>query len=319
MQPNPNRLGLENGGYLKSYDPSSPYRAMMMPPPPVNSNLPPSLPPINDQRNPSLTRIPQYYYPRYDGAYDTYLLEMREREPFLQPPDNSQPIQNEYIPYSQPTQLPVDPYGSGTYYPNSQPYVLPSSTNLPYENPGQYTQMRSNSDIISSHKKDADLSRLEVYHFTPKSAGINALPPVIQYHVYPYPPSSGLQSSQQQQGTGYFYSQNDRQSDVPYYISDQSQLPIPLIERKARSSQTDQPSTKTRGVSPIDFSNQRSIIDDDGYPHIYQKEVHTDRYNITTGRINRRFYDKNNSSTLPDCRCLDCQRERSKVLNYYPD
>jgi hypothetical protein len=47
--------------------------------------------------------------------------------------------------------------------------------------------------------------------------------------------------------------------------------------------------------------------------------MHTDRRDITTGRIDRRFYDSNRSTPLADCRCLDCQRERSKVLNYYPD
>ncbi|CAF3297607.1 unnamed protein product [Rotaria sp. Silwood2] len=351
MQPNPNRtnrLALDNTTHLNSYDPSAPYRAMMMPPPPpVNSNMPPTLnpnipasnpyysnpnlsqnvPPMTqDPRNANLTRIPRYYYPRYDGAYDTYVLEMRETEPYAQPPDNPQLIQNEYVPYSQPGPLPVDPYASGPYYSYSTPYVVPSTSNVPYENPDRYRQVRSNSDLITSHKKDGDLSRLEVYHFTPKqnttlSSGVNAVPPVIQYHVYPYPPAAGPQSQSipANQQPSYYYQQQDHQSDVSHHLSDQFQGQIPTSETKARSSQTDQPITKTRGVSPIYFSGEASINDDDGYPTIHKKEVHTDRYNIKTGRLNRRFYDNHSSSALPDCRCLDCQRERSKVLNYYPD
>ncbi|CAF3895566.1 unnamed protein product [Rotaria sp. Silwood1] len=326
MQPNPNRtnrLAVDNPTHLNSYDPSAPHRVMMNPPPPpinpnipannlyhANPNLSKNVPPgTYDPRNGAATRIPRYYYPRYDGAYDTYLLEMRETDPYLQPIDNPQPAP-----------LSNDPYASGPYYPNSSSYGVPSSSNYPHENFNPYGQIRPNSDVIGSHRKDADLSRLEVYHFAPKQNPI--LPPVVQYHVYSYPPSVGgqPQSIPSKKQSSYYYPQNDYQSDVAHYSLDPSQGQIPFAETKARSSQTDQPATKNRAVSPMYFSGESSsITDNDGYPNIQHKQVHTDRYNIKTGRINRQFYDKHHSSALPDCRCLDCQQERSKVLNYYPE
>ncbi|CAF4084184.1 unnamed protein product, partial [Rotaria magnacalcarata] len=106
----------------------------------------------------------------------------------------------------------------------------------------------------------------------------------------------------------------------PSYLSEHFQSQLPHQETKARSSQTDQPNTKNRAVSPIHFSTTVPMHNDDGYSRvIHQQEVHTDRHNIRTARINRQFYNNTSSPALPDCRCLDCQQERKEVLNYYPE
>ncbi|CAF2071494.1 unnamed protein product [Rotaria magnacalcarata] len=320
---------------LNYYDPSAPYRAMMMPAAPTNTNSTTtnqyysnSIPTQNishmnsDPMNPVVTRIPKYYYPRYDGyegAYDDHgTLDMIETYPNVQPPVHQQPpssqqiVPNEYVPYNQPAPLTTDPYASGGYYPYAASYLIPLPTNMPSGNPGPYLQeQQPQVDVALSHKKDADLSRLEVYHFTPKqntslSMGTNVPPPVIQYHVYPPAPASQPSPilSQQQ----------------PSYLSEHFQSQLPHQETKARSSQTDQPNTKNRAVSPIHFSTTVPMHNDDGYSRvIHQQEVHTDRHNIRTARINRQFYNNTSSPALPDCRCLDCQQERKEVLNYYPE
>ncbi|CAF3445216.1 unnamed protein product [Rotaria socialis] len=331
LQPT-NQPALNGANHLSYYDPSAPYRAMMLPPAPTNTNATTtnqyysnSIPTQNishmnsDPMNPIVTRIPKYYYPRYDGydgAYDDHgTLGMRETYPNVQPPVNQQLpssqqiVPNEYVPYNQPAPLTTDPYASGGYYPYGTSYLIPLPTNMPSGIPSPYLQeQQPQADAALSHKKDADLSRLEVYHFTPKqntslSMGANAPPPVIQYHVYPPAPVSQPPAmlSQQQQ---------------PSYLSEHFQSQLAHQETKARSSQTDQPNTKNRAVSPIHFSNTIPMHNDDGYSRvIHQQEVHTDRHNIRTARINRQFYGNTSSPALPDCRCLDCQQERKEATN----
>ncbi|CAF3526701.1 unnamed protein product [Rotaria socialis] len=331
LQPT-NQPALNGANHLSYYDPSAPYRAMMLPPAPTNTNATTtnqyysnSIPTQNishmnsDPMNPIVTRIPKYYYPRYDGydgAYDDHgTLGMRETYPNVQPPVNQQLpssqqiVPNEYVPYNQPAPLTTDPYASGGYYPYGTSYLIPLPTNMPSGIPSPYLQeQQPQADAALSHKKDADLSRLEVYHFTPKqntslSMGANAPPPVIQYHVYPPAPVSQPPAmiSQQQQ---------------PSYLSEHFQSQLAHQETKARSSQTDQPNTKNRAVSPIHFSTTIPMHNDDGYSRvIHQQEVHTDRHNIRTARINRQFYGNTSSPALPDCRCLDCQQERKEATN----
>jgi len=332
MQPNPNYANpssLNSVSHSKSYDPSAPYRAMMMPPPPPPSNNPYSsqdIPATNiDPKTGVAKRIPRFYYPRYDDDDDPYstqpnFVDPREINPYVPPHPNG------IHPYSQPMPLPVDPYASGQYYPYYSPYIIPMTTNLP-------PQDQSKADVIAAHQKDADLSRLEVYHFIPKqntslSMATAPAPPIVQYHVYPNAPPPPIPSQQpQQQFPSYPYQGYSNPPNAPTYVPDPSQPVLPDIETKARGSQTEPPSTKTRGVSPINFytaappqfSTAAPIYDDEDYPYIHKKSMHTDRHDITTGRINRQFYDSNRSTAIADCRCLDCQRERSKVLNYYPD
>jgi hypothetical protein len=341
MRSNPksaNRKALLSASHAKSYDPSEYYRAMMMPPPPPvtakvpsynpyssNPNMSRDVPATNvDPRTGALKRIPQYYYPRYDDADDP-----SSRQPYLPPRAVEQPVSNEVHPYSQPMPSSMNPYAPGQQYPYSTPYVIPLTLNIPSGDPALNAQEQSKADLIAAHQKDADLSRLEVYHFTPKQ---NTSPsmgtaghPIIQYHVYPTPPAPGALpppiSSQQphQKFPSYPYPWYGYPPNASSYAPEPYQQEFPYTETTARGSQTEQPSTKNRGVSPMRLSSAAPIYDDEGYPYIHQRKVHTDQHDITTGRINQRFYDSNRSPPLPDCRCLDCQQERTKVLNYYPD
>jgi hypothetical protein len=329
MQPYPNstnRFALADATHSKSYDPSADYRAMMMPPPPTLLRDPTTT--NIDPKTGVAKRIPQFYYPRYDNideplSTQPYVVEPTEIHPNFPPPSFAQ----------QPIPLPVDPYAPpGQYYPYPT-YYVPMTTNYPSIDPTYTSQEQSKSDIIAAHKQDADLNRLEVYHFTPKNAssstGTVPAPPIVQYHVYPYPPAPGTlpptippQPPQQpyQQFPSYNPPWYSYPPNVPPYAPEPSQPVLPFTETKARGSQTEEPLTKNRGVSPVRFTPPEApIYDDDGYPYIHHRKIHTDRYNIPTGRINRGFYDTNRSTPLADCRCLDCQRERAKVLNYYPD
>jgi hypothetical protein len=329
MQPNPNSTGrsaLASASHSKSYDPSEQLRARMMPPAPVYYEMPPNDPyssnPVLLQEDPTVNnqqkkdRIPTFYYPRYndgDGPRpaNTYARDLKQSNATLPPPP---PV------IQQPIPLSMEPYGADQYYPYGTPYIIPVPNNMPQVDPSQSMQELSRADILAPHQKDADLSRLEVYHFTPKqntslSMGTNpALPgqPLVQYHVYPFPP--GPQPPQQQPYPPYappWYG-------YPPYASESGQPMLPLVETKARGSQTEQTSTKSRGVSPMYFP-AAPVYDNEGYPYVYHTTAHTDRYVIPTGRINQRFYDNKSSTPLADCRCLDCQRERGKVLNYYPN
>jgi hypothetical protein len=247
-------------------------------------------------------------------------------------------------PYSQPIAYPTDPYASGQYYPYGQPYLIPLTSSVPQNEPVQTFQDRSKSDVIAAHQQDADLSRLEVYHFTPKQDGpskgtslAQGSQPIIQYHVYPHPPAAAPPPPQQYppypqpwsayppngppyppNGPTYPPNGPAYPHNVPPYAAEPPPPPLHFSETKARGSQTEQPPTKNRGVSPM-YTTAPAPYDDDGYPYIHHKNTRTDRHHIPTGRVDRRIYESHRSTPLSDCRCLDCQQERSKVLNYYPD
>jgi hypothetical protein len=360
MQPNPtaaNRANLVNPPRSKFYDPSEPYRALLAPPKNQNPEDPTmsyAVPPTNiDLKTGAPKQIPQFYYPRYDD-YD-YDDPSITRPNFVRPqpvpsalPVVQQPVPPVVHPYSQPVALPTNPYGAGQYYPYGTPYstpygtpyLIPMTTNVPQNEPAPALQERSKSDVIAAHQQDADLSRLEIYHFTPKQDGpsskgtslAQASQPIIQYHVYPYPPGTGAAPPvpqplppppQQYPSYPQPWSTNPPngppyQPNGSHYVPEPPPPSLPLAETKARSSQTEQPPTKNRAVSPM-YVNPTIPYDEDGHPYVNHKKTHTDRHYIPTGKIDRRFYDINRSSPLSDCRCLDCQRERSKVLNYYPD
>jgi hypothetical protein len=330
METNPqsaSRSALHSAAHLKSYDPSERYRTMMMPPPPVTTDMPPdnqsSLNPPsanNDPRNGLTKRIPQFYYPRYSDADHPNFVQPTQINHYVPPPQI-----NPYAPppvMEHPVPLSMNPYDSGQYYPYSTPYIIPLAGNVPQVDPNLIAHEQTKSEVIAAHKQDADISRLEVYHFTPKqntSLSMRAAPPVIQYHVYPYPPGAPPPPQPQQQFPPQPTSWYGQTSNVPPYGPQPSEQVFPPAETKARGSQTEQTATKSRAVSPIYFSAAEPVYDDDGYPYVHHKTMHTDRYNVPTRRINRRVYDRNNSTLFDDCRCLDCQHERSKVLNYYPD
>lgn len=337
MEPIPksnSRSALRSASHLKSYDPSEQYREVMVPRPPsattttqpnnqYSSNpvlLENDISTMNDPRNGVIQRIPQYYYPRYN----------EDNNPPTTNPNVVEPIQtNPYVPPPPPPGMPqpqpfpasTDPYASGQYYPYGMPYIIPLPTSYPQPDPVQSAQERSKSEVIAAHQKDADLSRLEVYHFTPKqntslSMGGGAVQPIVQYHVYPGMPPP---PRPQQQYPAYPQPWYGQPPYVPSHVPEPYEQMLPPVETKARSAQTEEPSTKSRGVSPFYFPEAAPVYDDDGYPYVHHRTMHTDRYNLPTGRINQRFYDYTDSSAINDCRCLDCQRERSKVLNYYPD
>lgn len=346
MQPNPNYTNpstVVRNPQPRFYDPSEPYRNLIMPANNPNTNAPQDAPPTNiDPKTGVVKRIPQFYYPPGDNPplNQPNLSDPARMNPNVLP---VQPlIQQPVLPYNQPMLIAADPYAPAPYYPYSTPYVVPLTTSVPMEEPMPQYHEQSKHDVLAAHQKDADLSRLEVYHFVPKqdsnlSRTTAGSQPIIQYHVYPYPPGGAPQTTappmmpppppmHQQQPyprynhppNGSYYAPEYPPPNGPYYAPDYP--PPPPAEMKARSSQTEPASTKNRAVSPIQFTPIAAPPhDEDGYPYIHQRHVHTDRSYVPTGRIDRRFYDVHRSSALPDCRCLDCQQERLKVLNYYPD
>jgi len=338
-----NRNALVSAVHSKSYDPSAPYRALLNPTPPPAQVVPPQVQLANipltnmDPNSGVLKRIPQFYYPRYNEPdipepvqSNTNPVEIIQQQP---PPQQQQPIivqqPNPIDPYgySQGFPMQMDPYGGvNPYYPYGTPILIPLPSNGQALDPTiRPNQEQSKSEAISAHQKDADLSRLEVYHFVPKNNSSHpAAPtgqPIIQYHVYPQAPSQmpfqrpQLPLPQQQQHPSNFQ---------PWYVNPANNtpptVPEPPAETKARGSQTESPEMKNRAISPIQINPTiPPVYDEDGYPYIHYKTVPTERYYVPTRRIDRRFYDANRSTPLADCRCLDCQRERSKTLNYYPD
>lgn len=352
MQPYPksaNRSNLVNPPPSKFYDPSEPYRALLAPPnnpKPENPTMSQAIPPTNiDLKTGVPKQIPKFYYSEYD-EYDDHLTA---RPNFVRPQPPPPPVIQQTVPtvvqpYSQPIPLATDPYSSGRYYPYGTPYGTPYMIPMtsPVHEPAPILPEPTKTDIIAAHQQDADLSRLEVYHFTAKqdrpSKGTNlaqAAQPIIQYHVYPYPPGAGAAPPPPpppQQYPPYSQPWSNHPPNIPPYQPNApiyppngspyvSEPPPPLLslaDTKARGSQTEQPSTKNRAVSPM-YIAASVPNDEDGYPYVHQKRTHTDRHNIPTGRIDRKFYDISRTTPLSDCRCLDCQRERSKVLNYYPD
>ena len=336
MQPNPNYVKpttVVTNPQPRFYDPSEPYRTLLMP---ANNRNPSTqdVPPTNiDPKTGVAKRIPQFYY-NPDDPNNRPLNQPTISEPPRMNPNflPAQPLMDQpVLPYSQPMLMAADPYGSAPYYPYGAPYVVPLTTGMPMDEHVPNYPEQSKSDVLAAHQKDADLSRLEVYHFTPKqdstlSKATAASQPIIQYHVYPYapggasaaaPPPPALPPPPMPQQYPY-----PPQPRYPYQPNGPFYAPEPLpphAETRARGSQTEPASTKTRGVSPIYFTPIAPPHDDDGYPYVHHRQVHTDRHHVHTGRIDRRFYDTHRSSALPDCRCLDCQQERLKVLNYYPD
>jgi hypothetical protein len=376
MQSNPtpaNRTTTIDPARPKFYDPSEPYRALLKPtnnPKPENPTMAYDVPTTNiDLKTGVPKQIPQYFYPIYDGMDGPPIQRPEFAQPqpqrpapvLQQPPAPAHqaipvvvqqpPVPNIIQPYHSPIGYPADPYASAQYYPYGQPYLIPLTSAVPHAEPAPIVHERSKSDVIAAHQQDADLSRLEVYHFTPKQDGhskgtalAQASQPIIQYHVYPpgaaaappppqqlpppppqqYPPYSQPWSNYPPNGPPFPPNGHPYPPNGPPYMHEPPPLFAPLAETKARASQTEQPPTKNRGVSPMYTTAPPPPLapapyDEDGYPYIHHRKTHTDRRSIPTGRIDRQFYDINRTTPLADCRCLDCQQERTKVLNYHPD
>jgi len=223
--------------------------------------------------------------PMYDPNVQPYII------PIVQ--DIPQPT---YIPYVAPQPM---------YDPNySTPYLIPLTNTFPQ--PG--------TDFTGSRQQDADLSRLEVYHFTPKQKlPIGGIPgqPILPYYTYPYPtippPQQHRYPSPWHGYPPYFHN----------YVPESYHSFLPPIKTRARSSQTELPRTKNRAISPM--HEHSTAFDTNGYPTIHQRILLTDRYHGTLRQSDQEFRHSLYSTPLPDCRCLHCQRERAKVLNYYSD
>ena len=312
-RPNPaydDRSALANANHPRSYDPSGPLRARMQPPPQPDYAIsdPNAYNPVPPQGGPFANngpggggnRIPQYFYPRYNEPLDPY-----GNDPYG---DRQPPFVDPRHPYSQPIPLSMDPYQDDPYYPYPAPYLVPLTSNVhvdaaPPSHPGAGSQEQVKSDILASHKKDADLSRLEVYHFTPKqnNAPAPSTQPSVQYHVYSYPPGGPIPGAQHSQP----------------WLGNPADPYAPMVTTKARGMQTEAPDTKSRALSPMEKSprQERRIAPSQ---HVV---AYTDRYDPPAPRHLGRSHDRLGSRALDDCRCLDCrrEREREKVLNYYPE
>jgi hypothetical protein len=206
------------------------------------------------------------------------------------------------------------------------------------------TQEQAQADALAVHKQNSDLSHVEVYHFTPKQnshmspadVAHSARPPV-QYHPYPYamptaaaPVMSSVPPSVQQQypQPTYSYPWHGYPPNGFAYGFEPSFAYIQPAETEARGMQTDGPVTKNRAVSPIEFLDMSQY---GGLPHARARPQSDSRLYSHQGAafINRpdpslvynepHYRQPMSSSMVPDCRCLDCQYERGKLLNYYHD
>ena len=297
------RSALVDASHINGYDPSAPYRATMMPLAPGTNQPTVNDPRLNnEQRSDLARRIPQFYYPRYEGRENWYDGRWRGEDPYLLSAGGAEG----FVGYPQ-----SEAYAPAPVYPYPRPYVVPLRSSP--EDDRTFAPPASKSDLLASHEKDADLSRLEVYHFTPKEKvkSVNGAQPIIQYHVYPSAPVSVGGAGEPQAPYVYQW----------YGDGQHSAQPIPSFKQtKARSSQTEEPTTRNRAVSPMRSSNRSALFDDDGFPYVQEKALLTDGHSrATSNELYQNKKKKNKSTALPDCRCLDCQRERATLLNYYEE
>ena len=342
--PRADRVALASASHSKSYDPSAPWRAMMNPPraipavisfnDPYSSNLPQGRITRSNGRLSRATLIqgPIYHLPSNQPIFT----DVSNHLPPAPPPVIDRAMSYGVLPYAQPGTLVANPYGVGPYYPYSTPYLVPLTTNSQGETVVA-TQEPSRSEILARQKKDSDLNRLEVYHFTPKKIpptyyGATIVPTtagqyVPPYGAYPYTTLPVTPAVPQVPYTtpSYTYPWYGY-PNYPYsYPTDPSIPFLPLVETKARSSQTDAPRTKSRGSSPMNVSEVR-LYRGGSYPtvrYLPRRPPLFSRPPPLFSRPPERLYryasDRHVSGPLLDCRCTECQRDRQKVLNYYPE
>ena len=307
--------------YPPTYDPSAPYRAMVMPqvqpqPPmtypygPPNPVPQPQPAPANNNDRNGAGRIPQFFYPRDNVPSNS--------DPYADQQYFDQPPYDPYSAYGQPVPLGMNPYGQDPNYPYGAPYLVPLASNVhvdPAPPPPMVPQAQEakKTDVIEKHKADADLSRLEVYHFTPKQPNPTtpAGQPIIQYHVYPYPPggSAGPPPPPAVNSNANPWYGHQPDGTQPYY---------PPVEMKPRGMQTEAPEMKSRGISPMHLP-ETAQYESRTYPKTQYVSAQNDHYDIRPKRIHSRPYNSKHSPPLSDCRCLECRQRRDQVLNYYPE
>ena len=355
MESHPPRAGrgaLASASHSKSYDPSAPWRAMINPPPsiptdissnePYSSNLPQGRKTRNNGRLSRATDIQGPIYHLSPNSTEKHhsnqptFTGVNTRLPSAPPPVIDRAMSYGIIPYAQPTTVTGNPYGAGPYYPYSAPYLVPMTTNLPVEKIA-VPEEPSRSEILTRQKKEGDLNRLEVYHFSPKKPppsyyGTTIVPttpgPYISpYNPYPYTtlpvaptvpqvPYATPPYDYPWYGYPYYPSSYPTDPSVPF---------LPFIETKARSIQTDAPRTQSRGSSPINVSEVR-FYRSGGYPsvrYVPPPPPLVSRppplFSRPPEPLYRYVHDRHQSMPRLDCRCIECQRDRQKVLNYYPE
>lgn len=182
------------------------------------------------------------------------------------------------------------------------------------------------ANVLNTHRNDADLSRLEVFHFAPKQntqipialITAPAAPSTPPYYPYTYPWHDlhpyGYSSYGYPPYDHYNYNYN---YDYPYgYYPPQSPF-LPPIPKRTISSQTDKPEMKTRALSPMESHSKP--LDRTVFPLVHQRLMLDKDKNDPYYKAHPDYHRSVYSSPLPDCRCIHCQRERAKILNYYPD
>ncbi|CAF1212299.1 unnamed protein product [Adineta ricciae] len=228
------------------------------------------------------------------------------------------------------------------------------------------------SDVLNSHQKDSNLSRVEVFHFTPKKktppaaapVGVYSVQPAPQYYTYPYStvatsvlphdnsfilqqphpespdythypyqyydyqPYTYPQYSYDYSGYNHPYQNYPNYSYPPYnypYPSESTRLPP--LKKEARGSQTDKLQTTNRAISPM--NSHSTPLDKTKFPAVHQRVLLEERLPLLPNnthnthnahhshlRSDAHYLRSVYSTPLPDCRCIHCQRERAKVLNY---
>ncbi|UJR13535.1 hypothetical protein I4U23_000549 [Adineta vaga] len=357
-----------NPNYTAPYDANSNVADPYLQPVPVSSD-PYTTAPYYSYVSPTTVNNPSFnpIQPVYEQPASS-VIGVPYSTAYVQPAVTSLP------PLQRVQVVPTQPFTNVTTVPYARAYTIPPVDHNPTI-PDQ-----SLPGVVNSQRKDTNLSRLEVYHFTQKkktpvpAAGVYATQPPVQYYAYPYTvpttapiavptaapmtvPTAGFAPDNswydyqpntyssynypQYDYSSYAYPQYDYSSYAypsyyPNYNYPQQNYPqynypypsetvrLPPIAKKASGSQTEKVPTTTRALSPM--HSHSTPLDKNNYSSIHQRILLEERlpegsrpphhqHNRSDAHYLRGVY----STPLPDCRCIHCQRERNKVLNYYPD
>ncbi|CAF0801222.1 unnamed protein product [Adineta steineri] len=294
---------------------------------------------IQQPVNPDLTQQPVVAEYPYSNTMDPYY------QPVLASSDPY--YTGQYYPYTTPYYPPVaapvpttnyfpvipqQPIPTSNYIPVIPQQPIPTSNHIPHVGAAPQMYELTQPNVVNTEKKDVDLSRLEVYHFVPKPNPLVTVPaqPMPQLYSLPAPSPPRLQPLPQYPVypySGYTYQPYTNPYDYPPYnspcnfpyLAEPPRIYLPPIEKKARSMQTENPTT-SRGVSPMNAHH--TAFDRSNYPSVHQRVMLTDEYQqkpLLEQQPGSHYRNSLYATPLPDCRCIHCQRERAKVLNYYSD
>ncbi|CAF0798771.1 unnamed protein product [Didymodactylos carnosus] len=297
---------LANASHVKSYDPTTLLRKSVVPPP-IEQPHPRSTEPLPAE---TLSYYPPSFSYPYYHTYDPYDVS---KQPKRLDTINGLPAStvltdpNGYIPqpfyYSHihpenfiPVYDPNLPY---------QPFLLDNTLQHPiqqYPRPiiqefqPEIHDITNDPTSVLRKTTDADLSRLEIYHFIPKS-------------------NIPVRNTQHELWNAPYHSPYTQPVTVRPSLPQDYYYP-PLRFKEARSSQTDKVDTKHRGVSPIMFSRQDYYDNQEDMANRKRITAYTDRYSVPINRINHHSYHTHRPIIPRDCRCLDCQKNNERILNY---